>query len=61
MFVTSRYSLFLKVFGHNHSMSNFGLFFFFSSKRAEFLHVVSDLIESQSPVFFSAGLRFIFE
>ena len=42
-------------------MSNFGLFFFFSSKWAEFLHVVSDLIESHSPVFFSAGLRFVFQ
>ena len=35
--------------------------FFFSSKWAEFLHVVSDLIESHSPVFFSAGLRFVFQ
>ena len=51
----------LKTLEHNHSMSNFGLFFFFSSKWAEFLHVVSDLIESHSPVFFSAGLHFIFE
>ena len=35
--------------------------FFFSSKWAEFLHVVSDLIESHSPVFFSAGLRFVLQ
>ena len=37
------------------------VFVFFSSKWAEFLHVVSDLIESRSPVFFSAGLCFVFE
>ena len=49
----------LKMPEQSHSMSNFGLFFFFSSKWAE--HVVSDLIESHSPVFFSAGLRFIFQ
>ena len=48
----------LKTSQDNHSMSNFGLFF--SSKRAEFLHVLSDLIESHSPVFFYAGLRFVF-
>ena len=45
---------------YNHSMLNFGLFFF-SSKWAEVLHVVSDLTESHSPVFFSAGLRFVFQ
>ena len=35
--------------------------FFFSSKWAEFLHVLPDLIESHSPVFFYAGLRFVFQ
>ena len=50
----------LKTSEHNHSMSNFGLFFF-SSKWAEFLHVVSDLKESHIPVFFNAGLRFVFQ
>ena len=38
----------LKKSEHNHSMSNFGLFFW-----AEFLHVVSNLIQNHSPVFFS--------
>ena len=50
----------LKTSQHNHSMSNLGLFFL-SSKWAEFLHVLSDLIESHSPVFFYAGLRFVFQ
>ena len=50
----------LKTSQHNHSMSNFGPFFLLS-KRAEFSHVVSDLIESHSPVFFSDGLHFIFQ
>ena len=50
----------MKTSQHNHCMSNFGLFFF-SSKWAEFLHVLSDLIESHSPVFFPAGLCFVFQ
>ena len=34
---------------------------FFLSKWAEFLHVLSDVIESHSPEFFSTGLRFVFQ
>ena len=42
----------LKTSQHNHSMSNFGVFLFFSSKLAEFLCMVSNCSENPSPVFF---------
>ena len=34
---------------------------FFSSKVPEFLHMVFNYIEKHHPVFFSAGLLFVFE
>ena len=48
---------------HNRLMSNVGPFFFcfFFSDLSQFLHVGFVLVNKHCPVFFFAGLLFVFE
>ena len=49
----------LKGRGHNQSMSNFGLFFYFCSDLPNFRHVSYKLIGEHFSVFFPAGFLFV--